>query len=252
MSWIAVLLLGVAVTDLVRSVRETSVLPEVAGAAVAVFAGLAVGLTGWVDLVALLVIAGAVVVWGRTTWSSAYTTPASLGAWVPLTVLGGSMLVGLLLGGLASPAGGVFGRWLAASAVPVLSARPAGSALLLVSVGLVQLSTGNVLVRLVLDATGTVNPADVAASQPQAQLRGGRLLGPMERLFILGLGVAGHATAAAIVIAAKGLLRFPELQSKTRNGSGPAADIDKVTEYFLVGSFVSWLVALGSLVLIAG
>ena len=36
-------------------------------------------------------------------------------------------------------------------------------------------------------------------------------LGPLERLFILGLGLAGNLTAAAIVVAAKGLLRFPEL-----------------------------------------
>ena len=30
-----------------------------------------------------------------------------------------------------------------------------------------------------------------------------------------------------------------------------AAGIDDVTEYFLVGSFISWLVALGSLVLLS-
>ena len=50
--------------------------------------------------------------------------------------------------------------------------------------------------------------------QPSDQLRGGRLLGPMERVLILGLGLAGQLTAAGLVIAAKGLIRFPELQAK--------------------------------------
>jgi hypothetical protein len=83
-------------------------------------------------------------------------------------------------------------------------------------------------------------------SEPEVELKGGRLLGPMERVFILGLGLAGHLTAASIVIAAKGLLRFPELQSRREQ-----VRIHQLTEYFLVGSFVSWLVALGSLVLLA-
>ena len=64
----------------------------------------------------------------------------------------------------------------------------------------------------------------------------------MERVFIVGLGLAGNLIAASIVIAAKGLLRFPELQSK-----GEQVRIHRLTEYFLVGSFVSWLVALASL-----
>jgi hypothetical protein len=72
----------------------------------------------------------------------------------------------------------------------------------------------------------------------------------MERIFILGLGLAGQITAASIVIAAKGLIRFPELQSAKDGTTSVKGDgIDEVTEYFLVGSFVSWLVALGSLAL---
>ena len=46
------------------------------------------------------------------------------------------------------------------------------------------------------------------------------MLGPMERLFILMLGPSGRAGAAAVVVAAKGLLRFPELQ-RTRTAEGP-------------------------------
>ena len=104
------------------------------------------------------------------------------------------------------------------------------------------------LVRLVLAATDTVSPALHATSEdPEQQLKGGRLLGPMERLFILGLGLGGQWTAAGLVVAAKGLLRWPELRSESDQ-----ARIHRLTEYFLVGSFVSWLVALGGLLLLAG
>ena len=103
---------------------------------------------------------------------------------------------------------------------------------LFAAVGLFELSTSNILVRLLLDAIG------VPAASHEGDLKGGRLLGPMERVFILVLAVAGELTAAAVVAAAKGLLRFPELQ-RSRTEEGPTA----VSEYFLIGSFASWLLA---------
>ena len=81
---------------------------------------------------------------------------------------------------------------------------------------------------------------------PPTPLKGGRLLGPLERVFILALGLAGEVTAASIVVAAKGLLRFPELSSRPEQ-----QQVHQLTEYFLVGSFVSWLVSLSSLALLA-
>mgnify|MGYP006906538022 FL=1 len=69
----------------------------------------------------------------------------------------------------------------------------------------------------------------------------------MERLLIIGFGAAGHIEAAAVVVAAKGILRFPELQAAARRE--PRA-VDEVTEYFLVGTFASLLVALASVVLL--
>jgi hypothetical protein len=70
----------------------------------------------------------------------------------------------------------------------------------------------------------------------------------MERIFILGLGLAGQVTAAGIVIAAKGIIRWPELQATSPD---QRVGVDEVTEYFLIGSFTSWLLALGSLWLAA-
>lgn len=104
---------------------------------------------------------------------------------------------------------------------------------LLAGVALFELSTSNILVRLLLDATG------VPAASNEGELKGGRLLGPMERIFILVLAIAGELTAAAVVVAAKGLLRFPELQ-RSRKAEGPTA----ISEYFLIGSFASWLLGI--------
>lgn len=79
-------------------------------------------------------------------------------------------------------------------------------------------------------------------------LSGGRLLGPMERLIIVGLALAGHVTAAAVVVAAKGLRGPLDLYSR---GDSAGPEVRKIVEYFLVGSFLSWSFALGSLVLLA-
>jgi hypothetical protein len=243
MSWIAVLLIGVAVADLAHSIRPIPIVNECTGAAVAVWAGLLAGLTEWPDLIALLVIAGLVVLWGLTV-TRAFADGA---AWVPLLVLGASLVLGVLTSAWAGTAGGALGEWLDSSQVPALRGMSADRALLLAGAFLVLLSTGNVVVRLVLTATGTTNPAlHHTPDDPEQRLKGGRLLGPMERVLIVGLGLTGYLTAASIVIAAKGLLRWPELSSKTEQQW-----IHRLTEYFLVGSFVSWLIALGSLVLLA-
>jgi hypothetical protein len=242
-SWIAVLMAGIAVADLGHSIRPVRVVPECVGAGFAVVLGLACGLTGLRDVIALVVIAAVVVAWGLTVREGFGRNRAS----VPLALFGVAFVAAVVLAPAASPAAGVWEEWLSRDPLPVLDGLDPDRALMLLAVFLVQLSTGNVLVRLVLAATDTVNPAKVGGiDDPATQLKGGRLLGPMERVFILGLGLAGHLTAASIVIAAKGLLRFPELQSKPDQ-----VRIHRLTEYFLVGSFVSWLIPLVCLVLLA-
>jgi hypothetical protein len=86
----------------------------------------------------------------------------------------------------------------------------------------------------------------------EQRLRGGRVVGPLERVLIFGLGLAGQPTAAALVISAKGLLRYPELtglRGESGAGGTSARTIDVVTEYLLIGSLTSWLLALFPLVL---
>lgn len=237
MSWIALLLVGVAVADLAHSVRRVPIVPECTGAVAVVVLGVLCDLAQGADLAGLVVVVAVVLAWGQTVTGAFGRRRWS--AWLPLALLTAAVSAGVLTSGLAGPVAGPFQEWLGDSRVPALQGIDAGRALLLGGLFLVQLSTGNVLVRLVLQATRTTNPA-----HRSQELKGGRLLGPMERVLIFGLGLAGQLTAAAIVIAAKGLLRWPELQSDDGQ-----RHIHRLTEYFLVGSFVSWTVALGSLAL---
>lgn len=71
-----------------------------------------------------------------------------------------------------------------------------------------------------------------------AQLKGGRWIGPLERITLAGLLVFGAHPVAAGLIAAKGIVRFPEIQADQRHGNK--------AEYFLVGSFVSWTLAIAA------
>ncbi len=248
MTWIGLLLVGMAVSDLVFSLRPMRHLPELVGALLVVAVGLLAGLTSGADLVALALLAVAALAWGQGVTRGF----ASGRAWVPLLVLAVALGLAIALSPYAGHAGGPVADWLAASPFSLLQGLDPDRALLMAGVMPAQLSTGNVVVRLVLTATGTVNPARMhGRAVPSYQLKGGRLLGPMERVFILGFGLAGEVTAAAIVIAAKGLLRWPELQdARRRGGRHGAPGIHALTEYFLVGSFVSWLVALSGLVLV--
>jgi hypothetical protein len=241
MSWLGVLLIGFAVTDLVHSVRKIRWLPECVGALVALVVGVLAGLTSGRDVVALFAIAAVVLLWGVTvTWGFGHRGSA----WLPLVVFVVALVVAVGCSGLAPEAAGPLARWLDSLSLPVAEGVSADRFLLLLGAFGIQLSTGNVLVRLVLASTGTIHPrAD--GGMPPTRLKGGRLLGPLERVFILALALGGQVTAASIVVAAKGLLRFPELSSRRDQER-----IHQMTEYFLLGSFVSWLVALGSYVLL--
>lgn len=261
MSWLAMLLVGTGAAALANRAGVHRLVPAAVGAVTVVGVGLLGGFTSISQLLPVLVIAGVVVFWVQTT-RSALEAFASDAVWfsrsralTPLLVLAGAALVCVAAASLAEPFGGPLMTWWEVTeggfgfqeSLPV-SITPA---LLVLGVFLMQISAGNLLVRLVLAATGTLSPARPAVPgagtyDPSGHLRGGRLLGPMERLLIVGLGLAGNLTAAAIVVAAKGLLRFPELSAPRDQEY-----VHRLTEYFLVGSFVSWTLALGGLALLA-
>ncbi|WP_234042695.1 hypothetical protein [Actinomyces weissii] len=110
----------------------------------------------------------------------------------------------------------------------------------------------------------TVRPAALQHSlgQPVEQggglLGGGRWIGTLERLLVLVLAFSTAAAAIAAVVAAKGVIRFPEISADvprpqqdqpSAGGRGPAG---AKAEEFLIGSFASWgLALLGYLLLSA-
>lgn len=97
-------------------------------------------------------------------------------------------------------------------------------------------------------------PADASAVDltrvdlTRVDLKGGRLIGPLERLLIVALVLAGFPPIVAALVAAKGIVRFPEIADDVRNGDGLSGT---KAEYFLVGSLVSWAVAGAAVTLIA-
>lgn len=70
--------------------------------------------------------------------------------------------------------------------------------------------------------------------QPVPLLRGGLWIGVLERLAVTGAIIAGMPTLIAIVVAVKGLGRYPELKEQ-----------DGASERFIIGTLASLTVAVG-------
>lgn len=229
---IAITLLAFAVSDLLRwtpewvSPRRAAL--SVGGGVIAVAA--VVGFGGWglgtvagaagLSLVALVPWQVADARQGAAAW------PLEL-SWLALVVLGA-----LAVSGSASdPIGGDLARWYDGLDFSFAQSVSADKALLCIASFLFLTCTANRVVRLVLQAAGT------PAAAGESALKGGRLLGPMERLLVAALVLAGDVAGASFVVAAKGLLRFPEVSRQD-----PKAN---VTEYLLIGTFASLLLAAG-------
>lgn len=245
MSVIAVALLSIGVADLVRlrawgDAQRGLIIAALTGLVTMVVLAIFTGLTGSGDVLLLILSAGVLCGWVFTSSELRASTPT-----VPLILLGGGFALLLAGSGAASAAGGDFSRWLDWTGFSLGgSATSPDTVLLIAALLVVQVATANHVVRLVLTQIGALGTPGVA--QPSDRLRGGRILGPMERLIILGLGLAGEVTAASLVIAAKGLIRWPELRQSDLQDPD-SIGVDEVTEYFLVGSMVSWLLALAAL-----
>ena len=231
---LGVWLLAVGVCDLMRAARDTTSwrrrgVLAVFGCALLGIAGVALGFTAdWWLTVGVLWTASLV---GWVLASSQALDPAispRRARWraAAFGCVGTALVVLTFLWDTAPARPALPSRWESTLAGDVGVTR----LVLVAGVTLFELSTANILVRLLLDATG------VPAARNEDDLSGGRLLGPMERLFILVLALTGDVTAASVVVAAKGLLRYPELR-RSRQQERPTA----VSEYILIGSFASWL-----------
>lgn len=238
-------------------------------------------LTAWLAAVGVADLVAGAGGHATTRWRAAGATGAGAAAAAVIMVAAsgrGQDVVGVTLVALVAVAGWMAGRAAAtarlaaavlAAAVVVVGwwvavALPPGGALpsrapaevlaptpevlgLVAAVALCLVGTANVVVRLLLRL------ADVDAVAAGNRLRGGRVIGPLERLVLFGLGLAGGWIAAGFVVAAKSLLRLSEL----RAGGDPAGPprsrderIEVLSEYVLLGSLASWALALAAVGLV--
>lgn len=239
---LSLVLLGFGVADLVRwspepAGRSRAIGAVCAGAsAAAALAGLAGGSLGRI-LLAATVAAAALAVWVAFDYSA-----SSKGSVAPVAWLVAVTAACFFASGSVNVITGPLEDWYAGLGFGFVDSVSADQFILGTSAIVFMAASGNRIVRLVLDAAGV-------SRRSESTLKGGRLLGPLERLIVFAIVLAGDPAAAAIVITGKGLLRFPEIRSEVGH-PGP----DSVTEYFLIGTFVSLLIAslLAVVVLAAG
>lgn len=256
MTLLAVLFIAVGVADIVRERFRRPVGPVVgalAGTLGAFLAAWGLGFSPWWALAAV----GVMLAW------VASTAMPSVGqsAYLKLALLGTATAAAWAFP-VARDDTGFIVDWY--EALPYELARSVDVDRFMLGVGsvLLLIETGNIIVRLILAAapraavTSTPDAAAPArrswfgrgtvpvspAPSTELPLKGGRILGPFERIFLFALIMAGQFTALAALVAAKGIIRFPEISKDTAHGSK--------AEYFLVGSFASWGVVLVATVLV--
>ncbi|SKA97284.1 hypothetical protein SAMN06295879_2306 [Agreia bicolorata] len=207
----------------------------------------------WASAVAL-----AIVLW---RYGMARATRSQLAGLVVVLALGGAVVIIVAAGPSLPLPHGVVVDWYGSLPYQALAGVSFTTFALVIGAVLFLIETSNVIVRLALRAESEVpvaaadkSIADSESLTEAAQrsifsigkkkmvvvpppdddivkLKGGRYIGPIERLFLLALILAGQFGVMAAVVAAKGIIRFPEI-SKDAEGSK--------AEYFLVGSFTSW------------
>ncbi|KQT74515.1 hypothetical protein [Microbacterium sp. Leaf436] len=223
------LLLAVGSVDLLRQMIRSRRWIAFAAAAVA----LVVVSAGLDAVIAGLLAVAVAAIW---TWVVPEHGPARAGLWpVALLALAAAACV-VIAPGRVRP--GMLGEmW--------TTYRPADAVsvdviVLVVGCLVFLLESGNAVVRIALrsEMGGRVAPDETATPT----LKGGRLIGPLERILVFVLTLAGAYTLIAAVLAAKGIVRFPEI---SRDGDGG----DRA-EYFLIGSLVSWVTSLAAAFLV--
>ena len=113
-----------------------------------------------------------------------------------------------------------------------LKSKHVSALCLIAAIFLVALRGGSYMVRGILNKAGTLpHLSDDSSPVDETQIRYGRIIGNLERTILTIVVAGGSYSALGFLIAAKGLIRFEEAKRE-------------FTEYFLIGSFSSVLVAL--------
>ncbi|WP_345802156.1 hypothetical protein AAIB33_03380 [Microbacterium sp. AZCO] len=240
--------------------------------------GLAAGAVAILVLAALsdAVLAGllAVALAAAWVWLAPVGAPSRAGFWPAVAV--GALCAVLVAALPARPSPGIIGdAWMLPTPVGDISFD---HAVLALGAALFLLESSNVVVRAALvQEKVQVGPEPVEASPAAVEsrgmdagiparepattesavddeatvitplaaapaLKGGRLIGPLERMLVFALTLAAMYPLLAAILAAKGIVRFPEISRDSAAGNR--------AEYFLIGSLVSWVIALAAAFLV--
>jgi hypothetical protein len=236
---VALALLGFGVVDLVRWSPDKVVWPRAVAATIAGTAavGAIAALSGMDSSDVLLAIAISFVV--LLLWSAYELLPSQdLKPEVTLALMMSVILALIALSGSADRIGGDLAEWYSKLDFGFVHQVSVDQFVLGAGATLFLLGTANRIVQLVLRA------ARPSLLEGEDTLHGGRLLGPMERLIVAGAVLSGSVAAAGFVITAKGLLRFREI------GGASESNVDEITEYFLIGTFTSTVLAAAVAILV--
>lgn len=258
-------LLSVGAADLVRQFVPRRWIGYAVAAAVLVLLGI-----GGEALLPALIGLGAGALW---IWSMPDEGASRTGFW-PAVALAAVSVGGVVWFGARADAGIIGQLWTLRSPFGEI---PFDLAVLTLGCAVFLLESANLVVRAALDGEHTWRPTEqapagtaadtvrgsatatadtaretdsdtapaapgVSAPDPRNGFQGGRLIGPLERVLVMILTLAAAYPVLAAMLAAKGIVRFPEI---SRDGETGAR-----AEYFLVGSLVSWVIGLGAAFLV--
>jgi hypothetical protein len=94
------------------------------------------------------------------------------------------------------------------------------------------LNESNFLIRLVFELSGKVPVTKDTRELDKKELNAGRIIGILERIIIFFFIIIGQYAAVGFVIAAKGVVRYKELENRN------------FAEYFLIGTLLSSLLSM--------
>lgn len=225
---VASFLLMVGTTDLVRSLTKSRGHAQfVDGPIVALGLGILLTNVGVVSPEAALGAFIATVWWGTALLRKEPTLDRSL-----LAHFTGALALSVAAG-LGFPSSEV-SAWLLGLVADLSDAAVDPQEILLALGAVLFLTeTSNILVR------ATLGP-DLSSAVKRTGLSAGRVIGPLERYLVFGLALAGQFGAIGGVLAAKGVIRFPEISNDVRKGQQQSI----APEYFLIGTLASWGLAL--------
>jgi hypothetical protein len=244
MAFLAFLLLATGIGDLVRGTPDSvSVRRAAFAAGSGTVASAALAAIGGFSLVGTLALAATLLVL-LTLWGLAADDNGHVAARAVLVSVVVVIVATIAVSGSAPDLEGDLKRWYESLPFAATARPPLPQFVVGLATSVFLIASANRVVRLILTA------ANAELEKGEEALKGGRWLGALERLLVAGVVLAGEPTGAAVVIAAKSIIRIPEVTGSQRASTTTRA----VTEYFLIGTLSSLLTAtaLAALVLASG